>query len=114
MVNSSPELKQVIKVHKHSLFVESTATKFEALSSDAKSLDGLNPQCVLINKQFESVGVRFDASSQTLLKSKTFASLKVQTTAQPLYPLSVLLGDRRRANWALHDDFRRRSRRRDI
>jgi phage terminase large subunit-like protein len=50
MVNSSPELKQVIKVHKHSLFVESTATKFEALSSDAKSLDGLNPQCVLIDE----------------------------------------------------------------
>jgi phage terminase large subunit-like protein len=26
MVNSSPELKQVIKVHKHSLFVESVLT----------------------------------------------------------------------------------------
>ena len=50
MVNSSPELKQVIKVQKHSLFVESTATKFEALSSDAKSLDGLNPHCVLIDE----------------------------------------------------------------
>jgi hypothetical protein len=30
------------------------------------------------NKQFESAGVRFDASSQTLLKSKTFASLIIK------------------------------------
>jgi hypothetical protein len=70
MVNSSPELKQVIKVHKHSLFQLARRMWFFHFFGE--------PQ----NKQFESAGVRFDASSQTLLKSKTFASLKVQMTAQ--------------------------------
>lgn len=50
MVNSNDELKELIKSYRNSLFVEGTATKFEPLSSDAKSLDGLNPHCILIDE----------------------------------------------------------------
>ncbi len=50
MVRGSDDLSKMIQVYKHSLYIEGTATKFEALSSDAKSLDGLNPHCVLIDE----------------------------------------------------------------
>jgi phage terminase large subunit-like protein len=42
MVKQSPELKQFIKSFRHVLTVPDTESKFEPLSADANSLDGLN------------------------------------------------------------------------
>jgi phage terminase large subunit-like protein len=42
MVKSSPELKEFIKSYRNNMNVPETESKFEPLSSDANSLDGLN------------------------------------------------------------------------
>jgi phage terminase large subunit-like protein len=42
MVKSSPELRAFIQSYRHNMAVPTTESKFEPLSSDANSLDGLN------------------------------------------------------------------------
>ena len=42
MVRRSPELRELITVTKHGMYVAATESKAEALASDADSLDGLN------------------------------------------------------------------------
>jgi len=67
MVRSSPALSNQVSVFKLNLSVDRTASKFEPLSADEKSLDGLNPSCVIIDE---------------LHKHKTRAVLDVLDTAQ--------------------------------
>jgi phage terminase large subunit-like protein len=50
MVGSSPALADVVARLKLNLSVDSTSSKFEPLSSDENTLDGLNPHCVLIDE----------------------------------------------------------------
>lgn len=50
MVRSSPELRGMIRVFKLNLSIDETASKFEPLSSDDRTLDGLNPHCVLVDE----------------------------------------------------------------
>lgn len=50
MVRVSPELRGIIGVFKKNLSVDRTASKFEPLSSDERTLDGLNPHCVLVDE----------------------------------------------------------------
>lgn len=50
MVRSSPELLQMINVFKLNLSIDRTSSKFEPLSSDDRTLDGLNPSCVLVDE----------------------------------------------------------------
>jgi phage terminase large subunit-like protein len=50
MVASSPALSNVLARFKLNISVEGTASKFEPLSSDEKTLDGLNPHCLLIDE----------------------------------------------------------------
>jgi phage terminase large subunit-like protein len=83
MVANSPALASEIARFKLNLSIESTASKFEPLSSDEKSLDGLNPHCVLIDE---------------LHKHKTRGLLDVMDTAvgsrrQPLIWVITTAGD---------------------
>src|SRR5215831_2894030 len=50
MVASSPELSGMISRFKLNLSVDVTGSKFEPLSSDERTLDGLNPHCVLVDE----------------------------------------------------------------
>lgn len=50
MVRSSPELRQRLRVFKNSIARDSTASSFEPLSSDARTLDGLNPHVVIVDE----------------------------------------------------------------
>jgi phage terminase large subunit-like protein len=42
-VKSSPKLKRFVKAYRNSITVERTGSKFEPLSADSNTLDGLNP-----------------------------------------------------------------------
>lgn len=50
MVASSPELRHDVRRFKLNLSVDVTNSKFEPLSADEKTLDGLNPSCLLIDE----------------------------------------------------------------
>lgn len=50
MVRASPALRKKIRTFQVSLVVPSTNSKFEPLSADEKTLDGLNPSGVLIDE----------------------------------------------------------------
>ena len=83
MVTTSPELSATLARFKLNMSVDGTASKFEPLSSDEKTLDGLNPHCLLIDE---------------LHKHKTRALLDVLDTAmgarrQPLLWIITTAGD---------------------
>jgi phage terminase large subunit-like protein len=83
MVAASPELQRTIRRFKLNLSVDRTASKFEPLSSDERTLDGLNPHCVLIDE---------------LHRHRTRALLDVLDTAmgarrQPLLWIITTAGD---------------------
>lgn len=50
MVATSPEFSKQVRRYKTNLSIDKTGSKFEPLSSDEKTLDGLNPHCVLIDE----------------------------------------------------------------
>jgi phage terminase large subunit-like protein len=50
MVRASPELRATVGVFKLNLSIDRTASKFEPLSSDERTLDGLNPSCLLVDE----------------------------------------------------------------
>jgi phage terminase large subunit-like protein len=50
MVAQSPFLKQKIHSFRNNLHIKGTATKFQPLSSDSNTLDGLRPQCFVIDE----------------------------------------------------------------
>jgi phage terminase large subunit-like protein len=83
MVASSPDLAATIARYKLNLSIDATASKFEPLSSDDRTLDGLNPHCVLVDE---------------LHRHKTRALLDVLDTAlgarrQPLLWIITTAGD---------------------
>lgn len=50
MVPSSEEIKDYVRVFRDNLHVPDTASKFEPLSADYNSMDGLNVHCALIDE----------------------------------------------------------------
>ena len=83
MVGARPELQRTISRFKLNLSVDRTGSKFEPLSSDDRTLDGLNPHCVLIDE---------------LHRHRTRALLDVLDTAlgarrQPLIWIITTAGD---------------------
>ncbi|GAB3324301.1 terminase large subunit [Larkinella ripae] len=50
MVRKSPLLQTKANVLAHNIHVMSTASKMQAVSSDANTLDGLNPHCVILDE----------------------------------------------------------------
>lgn len=96
MVASSPTLSAELARFKSNISVDGTASKFEPLSSDEKTLDGLNPHCVLIDE---------------LHKHKTRALLDVLDTAlgarrQPLLIIITTAGgDSPESVYAQENDY---------
>jgi len=83
MVLRSPELRKTVGVFRASLAVDKTMSKFEPLSSDERTMDGLNPHMVVIDE---------------LHKHKNRAVLDVLDTAlgarrQPLLWIITTAGD---------------------
>lgn len=83
MARASPELARKLSIFKHNLSIDATASKFEPLSSDDKTLDGLNPSGALLDE---------------LHKHKTRALLDVIDTGmgarrQPLMWIITTAGD---------------------
>jgi phage terminase large subunit-like protein len=50
MVQKSPALKSRISVYQHNMHILANNSKMEPLSSDADSLDGLNPHCSIVDE----------------------------------------------------------------
>ena len=50
MVKKSPALRKYLGVYRANIYMETTASKMEAVSSDADTLDGLNIHCALIDE----------------------------------------------------------------
>ena len=50
MARGSPDLSRRVGIYKNNLSIDRTASKFEPLSSDERTLDGLNPHIVLIDE----------------------------------------------------------------
>lgn len=50
MVRASPVLSRLVSSYRRALSVDRTGSKFEPLSADDKTLDGLNPHCVLVDE----------------------------------------------------------------
>lgn len=50
MVRASEELRGAVRIFKNNLSVDHTGSKFEPLSADVRTLDGLNPHCVLVDE----------------------------------------------------------------
>ena len=50
MVRKAPDLRARIAIFKESMAVDATASKFEPLSADDETLDGLNPSAALIDE----------------------------------------------------------------
>jgi phage terminase large subunit-like protein len=83
MVSTSPELAATVARFKSNMSIDRTGSKFEPLSSDERTLDGLNPHCLLIDE---------------LHKHRTRALLDVLDTAigarrQPLLWIITTAGD---------------------
>jgi phage terminase large subunit-like protein len=50
MVKSSPDLRRRVEIYKNNLSVKNTASKFEPLSNDSETLDGLNVHAAIIDE----------------------------------------------------------------
>lgn len=50
MVRSSPALRSKLRVFKNAIAMESTTSSFQPLSSDSRTLDGLNPSAAIIDE----------------------------------------------------------------
>ena len=50
MVKQSPQLRELLKKRKSDLYFANTFSRFEALSKDSGSMDGLNAHCVIIDE----------------------------------------------------------------
>jgi phage terminase large subunit-like protein len=89
MVRGSPGLRSRVGIFKLNLSIDATASKFEPLSSDDRTLDGLNPHAVLIDElhKHKSRGV-LDVLD-TALGSRRQPMLWIITTAGTDEPETV-------------------------
>ncbi len=89
MVASSPELNAELARFKSNISVDGTASKFEPLSSDEKTLDGLNPHCVLIDELHKHKNRSLLDVLDTALGARRQPLLWIITTAGDDSPESV-------------------------
>lgn len=50
MVRSSEEIREFVQVYRDNLHVVDTSSKFEPLSADYNTMDGLNPHCAVVDE----------------------------------------------------------------
>ncbi|HKV17366.1 MAG TPA: terminase TerL endonuclease subunit [Reyranella sp.] len=89
MVAASPALRAAVTRFKLNLSVEHTSSKFEPLSSDSRTSDGLNPHCVLIDELHKHRSRALLDVLDTALGSRRQPLLWIITTAGDDDPESV-------------------------
>jgi phage terminase large subunit-like protein len=89
MVSTSPDLVQDVSRFKLNLSVDRTGSKFEPLSSDERTLDGLNPHGVLIDELHKHRTRALLDVLDTALGSRRQPLLWIITTAGDDHPTSV-------------------------
>lgn len=89
MVRASPELRELVGVFKLNLSIDRTNSKFEPLSSDERTLDGLNPHCVLVDELHKHRSRALLDVMDTALGSRRQPLLWAITTAGDDNPESV-------------------------
>src|SRR5262249_13811180 len=89
MVAHSPVLARKVRRFKLNLAVDYTGSKFEPLSSDERTLDGLNPHCVLIDELHRHRTRALLAVLDTALGARRQPLLWIITTAGDDDPESV-------------------------
>ena len=102
MINKSPNLRRVFGVHKLNIHHLGSASKFEPLSSDAHTLDGLNVHCGIIDELhahkkrdvWDVIETATGARDQSLLFAITTAGSNKQGICyeQRDYAIKVLQG----------------------
>ena len=50
MVKQSVGLRSYVQLYRHSILMPTTESKFEPLSSDTRTMDGLNPHCAIVDE----------------------------------------------------------------
>jgi phage terminase large subunit-like protein len=89
MVAASPDLAAEVRRFKLNLSIDRTGSKFEPLSSDERTLDGLNPHCVLIDELHRHRTRHLLDVLDTALGSRRQPLLWIITTAGDDDPQSV-------------------------
>lgn len=89
MVRKSPELREKVGIFKLNLSVDATASKFEPLSADDRTLDGLNPHFVLVDELHKHKSRALLDVLDTALGSRRQPLLWIITTAGDDDPESV-------------------------
>ena len=89
MVRSAPELSGEVGIFKLNMSVDNTGSKFEPLSSDDRTLDGLNPHIVLIDELHKHRSRAVLDVLDTALGSRRQPILWIITTAGDDNPESV-------------------------
>lgn len=89
MVAMSPALADIVTRLKLNLSVERTSSKFEPLSSDENTLDGLNPHCILIDELHKHRNRALLDVMDTAVGSRRQPLLWIITTAGDDSPESV-------------------------
>ena len=89
MVAASPELAQTVARFKLNLSVDLTGSKFEPLSSDERTLDGLNPHGVLVDELHRHKNRALLDVMDTAMGSRRQPLLWIITTAGDDDPQSV-------------------------
>ena len=99
MYAQSTSLKRYVKKYKNNLNMPTTNSKFEPLSADANSLDGLNPHMGLIDEihahktreVYEIIDTGTGARQQPLIWSITTAGFNVNGIGYELYDYSCMV-----------------------
>ena len=89
MVGASPDLAGTVARYKLALSIDATASKFEPLSADEKTLDGLNPHCLLVDELHKHKNRALLDVLDTALGSRRQPLLWIITTAGDDSPESV-------------------------
>jgi phage terminase large subunit-like protein len=94
MVRSSPDLAKRVGVFRLNLSVDNTASKFEPLSADDRTLDGLNPHLILVDELHKHRTRAVLDVLDTAVGSRRQALLWIITTAGDDDPESVYAQER--------------------
>lgn len=81
MVENSPELKKFIEVYQHNLNCPRLCSKFETVCSEDKKIDGLNPQCGIVDEYHAHSSSGVKDKLETGMGSRRQPLLYIITTA---------------------------------
>lgn len=92
MRKQSPELRALIKPRRNDIYFEATSSFFEALASDADTLDGLNSHCVIIDELHA-------------IRGRELYEVMKQSTSARRQPLVVMITTAGEVRESIYDDI---------